>query len=153
MILELFFKSGVETQPPKPPISLPDSLSWAFPWVPGPCSYWSRFSWGKICVPRELCFMVSPEVMQVEAAHTYQGAQDLGCGIGGMPSNNSRYADNLREMQKLLGRFMQDEDRIQSRLLILHDALRCWGRRGAEIGIVQRAYAPSCLLLIIISFP
>lgn len=69
--------------------------------------------------------MVSPEVMQVEAAHTYQGAQDLGCGIGGMPSNNSRYADNLREMQKLLGRFMQDEDRIQSRLLILHDALRC----------------------------
>lgn len=59
--------------------------------------------------------MASPEVMQVETSHTHQGAQDLGRGISVMPSKYSRYADTLREMQKqkLLARFMKDEDRIQ----------------------------------------
>lgn len=48
---------------------------------------------------------------------------------------------------------MQDEDRIQKRFLILQDALSYRGRGGAEIGIVQTVYTPSCLLLIIIPFP
>lgn len=51
-----------------------------------------------MCIPGELCFRASPKVMEVWTSHTYQGAQDSGCGISVMPSKYFRYADKLKEM-------------------------------------------------------